>query len=203
MASAGEQFATSLSFSREMLRETPAESYAKLSQEQVSVLQDITTDISLPPKEIPEYISPHAARAVCMIRSRRPEELPLSVRTYFHNVLEVCEIGKQLVGANTPFTVLPVPESFRSPVALHLVNWYTYQRSGFVREKYSDICKLTFPDKETVEATSDDKLVLRALVSAMADFDQAEPIDLRQSQALNSLTWLQNKERSQQGHLPL
>lgn len=195
MASAGEQLATSLNFSREELRETAPESYAELSQEQISVLQDIATDISLPPKEIPEYISPHAARAVCMIRSRWPEQLPLSVRTYFHNVLEVCEIGKQSVGTNTSFTVLPVPESFRSPVALHLVNWYTYQRSGFVREKYGDICNLRFPDKETVEATPDDKLVLRALISAMADFDRAEPIDLRQSQALNSLTWPHNIQR--------
>lgn len=192
MVSAGEQLATSLNSPGEGLGAAAVESQQELSQQQISVLKAIATDISIPPKEVPEYISPHAAMAVGRIRSQPPEQLPLSVRTYFHNVLDVWEIGSRPVGTNTPFTVLPVPESFRSPIALHLVNWYTYQRLGFVREKYGDICKLTFPDKETVEATSDDTLVLRAIVSAMADFDQAEPIDLRQSQALNSLTWRHN-----------
>lgn len=189
MAFAGEQLTTSFYPNREVLGVAAIESAAEPTPEQTSLLRAIQNDISIPPKEVPEYISPHAARAACLIQAREPERLRWSVRTCLNKTLEVWDIGSVPVGTDEPFTVLPVPETFRSSVALHLINWYTYAQYRFVREGCQDICRLQFPDREAVEVTPDDTLVLRAMVSAMADFDQPEPLALDRSQALSSLLW--------------
>lgn len=156
------------------------------------VWERMSGDISVPPRELPPRITPETAMAIEYIQRRHPQQLETSVRSYYEHTLQVWPIGSIPIGTDQPFTVLPVQESFCDGSALYMVNWFSYEKHGFVRGSYEDVIKYRFPDQQSLENTSDEALALRAIVATMSDFQRPEPVALTESQALAALLWPQS-----------